>query len=282
VARAGNASPTLRGLFSPFTANDPQLQVTIDRQRALALGLPLNEITNAMQVMLGSQYVNDFEFNNRAYRVYVQADQRFRSNPQALRELSPQLAGLTALKADDAKVAMARASNLVDAAETITGAAETILGLIVEQAPFKAEIERRRAEINAELEAEALAALKHKEAAARDRLLAVQASIRGEIDGATARLEDLRAELQALETEVYSVRSARAELRPDRTKSAATPRSRRSGCVVAAVCRGGVLSFMLEMNIDCRYICHPSGIGRAGQRPPHGAANLGFQRGRAR
>jgi HAE1 family hydrophobic/amphiphilic exporter-1 len=84
---AGNRSNRVRGLFSPFTANDPQLQVTINRQRALALGLPLDEITNALQVFLGSQYVNDFEFNNRAYRVYVQADQQFRSSPQALKEL---------------------------------------------------------------------------------------------------------------------------------------------------------------------------------------------------
>ncbi len=87
VAAAANQSPKLRGLFSPFTANDPQLQVTIDRQRALALGLPLNEITSAMQIFLGSQYVNDFEFNNRAYRVYVQADQGFRSTPQSLKQL---------------------------------------------------------------------------------------------------------------------------------------------------------------------------------------------------
>jgi HAE1 family hydrophobic/amphiphilic exporter-1 len=84
---AAMQSPKLRGLFSPFTANDPQLQVTINRQRALALGLPLNEVTSALQVFLGSQYVNDFELNNRAYRVYVQADQRFRANPQALRQL---------------------------------------------------------------------------------------------------------------------------------------------------------------------------------------------------
>ncbi len=87
VVGRGNRSPKLRGLFSSFTANDPQLQVTIDRQRALALGLPLGEITNALQVFLGSQYVNDFEFNNRAYRVYVQADQRFRANTQGLRQL---------------------------------------------------------------------------------------------------------------------------------------------------------------------------------------------------
>jgi HAE1 family hydrophobic/amphiphilic exporter-1 len=87
IAAAGNRSPKLRGLFSSFTANDPQLQVTIDRQRALALGLPLNEITSAMQIFLGSQYVNDFELNNRAYRVYVQADQKFRSTPEGLAQL---------------------------------------------------------------------------------------------------------------------------------------------------------------------------------------------------
>jgi len=87
VTAGGNQSPKLRGLFSTFTANDPQMQVTINRQRALALGLPLGEITSAMQIFLGSQYVNDFEFNNRAYRVYVQADQRYRSNPQALKQL---------------------------------------------------------------------------------------------------------------------------------------------------------------------------------------------------
>ncbi len=87
IVAAANRSPKLRGLFSPFTVNDPQLQVTIDRQRALAMGLPLNEITSALQIFLGSQDVNDFEFNNRAYRVYVQADQQFRMSPKALKQL---------------------------------------------------------------------------------------------------------------------------------------------------------------------------------------------------
>jgi HAE1 family hydrophobic/amphiphilic exporter-1 len=72
------------GLFSAFTANDPQLAVDIDREKARALGLPLSEITNAMQVFLGSSYVNDFDFNNRAYRVYVQADKAYRSDPKSL------------------------------------------------------------------------------------------------------------------------------------------------------------------------------------------------------
>jgi HAE1 family hydrophobic/amphiphilic exporter-1 len=84
---AGNKSSRVQGLFSSFTVNDPQLSVDIDRERALALGLPLNEITSALQIYLGSQYVNDFDFNNRAYRVYVQADQAFRSEPKALKQL---------------------------------------------------------------------------------------------------------------------------------------------------------------------------------------------------
>jgi HAE1 family hydrophobic/amphiphilic exporter-1 len=84
---AGNASPRLTGLFSSFTVNDPQLMVEIDRGRALALGVPLSEITSALQVYVGSQYVNDFDFNNRAYRVYVQADKAFRADPASLGKL---------------------------------------------------------------------------------------------------------------------------------------------------------------------------------------------------
>ena len=77
-------SQRVAGLFSSFTANDPQLMVDIDRDKARSLGLPINEITSAMQIYLGSAYVNDFDFNNRAYRVYVQADKAFRSDPQSL------------------------------------------------------------------------------------------------------------------------------------------------------------------------------------------------------
>ena len=47
-------------------------------------GLPISEITSAMQTYLGSTYVNDFDFNNRAYRVYVQADKGYRAEPKAL------------------------------------------------------------------------------------------------------------------------------------------------------------------------------------------------------
>ncbi len=70
----------LTALNTTFTANDPQLQVTIDRQKAETMGVPLSQITTAMATFMGSSYVNDFDFNNRSYRVYVQADQVFRRN----------------------------------------------------------------------------------------------------------------------------------------------------------------------------------------------------------
>lgn len=82
---AGNRDKDLAGLFTSFTANDPQIVVKIDRDRAKSLQIPITQITDALQVFMGSVYVNDFDFNNRSYRVYLQADQRFRSNPGDMR-----------------------------------------------------------------------------------------------------------------------------------------------------------------------------------------------------
>ncbi|HKW56697.1 MAG TPA: multidrug efflux RND transporter permease subunit [Candidatus Acidoferrum sp.] len=82
----GNASKNLTGLFTSFTANDPQYLVQIDREKAKSLQVPLNQITDALQVYMGSVYVNDFDFNNRSYRVYVQADSKYRSSPKDIRE----------------------------------------------------------------------------------------------------------------------------------------------------------------------------------------------------
>ncbi|HEX3703520.1 MAG TPA: multidrug efflux RND transporter permease subunit [Vicinamibacterales bacterium] len=82
----GYATPGLTGLFTQFTANDPQLIVTIDREKAKSLGMSLSDVTDTMQVLLGSVYVNDFDFNSRSYRVYVQADKSFRANPDDIRQ----------------------------------------------------------------------------------------------------------------------------------------------------------------------------------------------------
>jgi HAE1 family hydrophobic/amphiphilic exporter-1 len=76
----------LQGLFTSFTANDPQQLVQIDREKAKAIGVPITQVTQALGVYMGSEYVNDFDFNNRSYRVYVQADQPFRMKAQDLRQ----------------------------------------------------------------------------------------------------------------------------------------------------------------------------------------------------
>ena len=81
----GNQSGKLTGLFTSFTANDPQVLVKIDREKAKSLQIPFSQITDALEVFMGSVYVNDFDFNNRSYRVYVQADQKFRSESKDMR-----------------------------------------------------------------------------------------------------------------------------------------------------------------------------------------------------
>jgi len=85
MQQAGQRKDLVR-LFSSFTANDPQYLVTIDREKAKSLHVPLSQITDTLGVYMGSAYVNDFDFNNRSYRVYVQADKQFRATAQDLKQ----------------------------------------------------------------------------------------------------------------------------------------------------------------------------------------------------
>ena len=86
VARA-NERPELQGVFSTYTASSPKLQIEINRERAKALQVDVNDILNTLQSFLGSRYVNDFNAFRRTYRVYIQADQQFRSNPEDIGQL---------------------------------------------------------------------------------------------------------------------------------------------------------------------------------------------------
>jgi len=81
VVRSGYRKD-LAGLFTQYTASDPQFVISIDREKAKSLHVPLSQITDTLGVYMGSSYINDFDFNNRSYRVYVQADKSFRSHPQ--------------------------------------------------------------------------------------------------------------------------------------------------------------------------------------------------------
>jgi HAE1 family hydrophobic/amphiphilic exporter-1 len=86
IAKANTRPELQHPLFTTFTARDPQFVVTIDREKAKSLNVPFLQITSALQIYMGSQYVNDFDFNNRSYRVMVQADQQYRSQPRDLRQ----------------------------------------------------------------------------------------------------------------------------------------------------------------------------------------------------
>jgi hydrophobic/amphiphilic exporter-1 (mainly G- bacteria), HAE1 family len=91
IGRAGAypsaQSPQITGLRPTFNANTPQITVEVDRLRANQLQVAVEDIFNTLQVFLGSTYVNDFNQFNRAYRVYVQADSQFRSNPEDINQL---------------------------------------------------------------------------------------------------------------------------------------------------------------------------------------------------
>src|ERR1017187_9304397 len=58
--------------------------VAIDREKAKVMGIPLSQITSTLSVFMGSEYINDFDFNNRTYRVFVQADRPFRMTAKDL------------------------------------------------------------------------------------------------------------------------------------------------------------------------------------------------------
>ena len=84
IVSQSRASKDLTGLLTTFSANDPQVLVTIDREKAKTMNIPLSQITTALSVFMGSEYINDFDFNSRTYRVFVQADQPFRMTAKDL------------------------------------------------------------------------------------------------------------------------------------------------------------------------------------------------------
>ncbi|MBW4609025.1 MAG: efflux RND transporter permease subunit [Hassallia sp. WJT32-NPBG1] len=107
-------NPALTGLRPNFNANTPQISVEVDRVRASQLQVSLEDIFNTLQILLGSAYVNDFNQFNRAYRVYVQADSQFRSNPEDIKKLY-----VRSNPTDGSPGRMIPLSNLVKVTQTI-------------------------------------------------------------------------------------------------------------------------------------------------------------------
>ena len=73
--------PALMGLYSSFRIQVPQMDIDVDREQALIQGIPLDEVFDALQIYLGSVYVNDFNLFGRTYQVNAQADADYRVDP---------------------------------------------------------------------------------------------------------------------------------------------------------------------------------------------------------
>lgn len=80
-------SPLLTGIQTTFRMNSPQIVIDVNRDKAESIGVKVGEIFNTLQTFIGSLYVNDFDYLDRSYRTYVQADKQFRSNPQDIDQL---------------------------------------------------------------------------------------------------------------------------------------------------------------------------------------------------
>ncbi|MCX8049161.1 MAG: efflux RND transporter permease subunit [Methylohalobius sp.] len=78
---AANREPGF-SVFSPSVATVPRLYLEVDRIRAKALAINLNDLFATVQVYLGSLYVNDFNLFGRTYQVLAQADAPFRRHPE--------------------------------------------------------------------------------------------------------------------------------------------------------------------------------------------------------
>ncbi len=79
---AGRDRPELATVFTSFDPNYPQVKVDLDREKARTLGVPVNDVFQAMSAVLGGAYVNDFNRFGRLYRVYVQGDSEARLNAE--------------------------------------------------------------------------------------------------------------------------------------------------------------------------------------------------------
>ncbi len=76
--------PALQGINTFFRPSVPQILVEVDREKTLALGVPITDVFDALQSTMGALYVNDFNKFGRTYRVQIQADAAYRAKPEDL------------------------------------------------------------------------------------------------------------------------------------------------------------------------------------------------------
>jgi HAE1 family hydrophobic/amphiphilic exporter-1/multidrug efflux pump len=78
---AANSNPQFGGVQTLWRAQVPQLYVDVDREKAKALGVPLEELYGALSATLGTYYVNDFNRYGRTWQVLMSAEPGYRKRP---------------------------------------------------------------------------------------------------------------------------------------------------------------------------------------------------------
>lgn len=87
VIDQANDHPLLKNVMTQYRANSPQKYIHIDREKVIAIGVPIKEVFSALQIYLGSDYVNDLTYVGRNFQVKVQADSKFRSRQSDLNKI---------------------------------------------------------------------------------------------------------------------------------------------------------------------------------------------------
>jgi multidrug efflux pump len=78
------ADTQLTGINTFFRASVPQLRVEVDREKAMAMGVPVDQVFEALQSTMAALYVNDFNLYGRTFRVQMQAEAPYRNDPSDL------------------------------------------------------------------------------------------------------------------------------------------------------------------------------------------------------
>jgi len=81
---AARRQPEFAAVFANFRAGVPQLFADIDRTKVKSQDVQVTDVFRALQVYLGSYYINDFNYLGRTYRVMAQADSAFRATPETV------------------------------------------------------------------------------------------------------------------------------------------------------------------------------------------------------
>jgi len=87
MAAAANADQRLVGVFTPFQIGNPRIFVDLDRAKAEMLNVEVAAVFEALEVYLGSSFVNDFNLFGRTYRVTAQADAPYRVSVEDIASL---------------------------------------------------------------------------------------------------------------------------------------------------------------------------------------------------